>query len=55
MTAIEFPPMQKGASFNLDCGEGKDRSGQSGDRQVDTQIWRAAAGSSGAACWPTLI
>ena len=28
MTAIEFPPMQKGACFNLDAGEGENRGGQ---------------------------
>ena len=33
MTAVEFPPMQKGASFNLDAVKAKDRSGQNCDGQ----------------------
>ena len=34
MTAIEFPPMQKGASFNLDAVKDEDRGGQDRNGQV---------------------
>ena len=34
MTAIEFPPMQKGASFNLDAVKAKIEAARAGDGQV---------------------
>ena len=45
MTAIEFPPMQKGASFNLDAVKAKIEAAQGGDGQVAAWLrliaWRA--------------
>ena len=34
-TAIDFPPMQKGASFNLEGGEG---AGRGGDRRAPRAV-----------------
>ena len=34
MTAIEYPPMQKGASFNLECRESEDRGSHEGTPTV---------------------
>ena len=35
MTAIEFPPMQKGASFNLDAVKAKIEAARVGHREID--------------------
>ena len=36
-TAIEFPPMQKGASFNLDAVKAKIEAARAGNGQVGTR------------------
>ena len=44
MTAIEFPPMQKGASFNLDAVKAKIEAAARqwvGSRVASTDLWRA--------------
>ena len=48
MTAIEFPPMQKGASFNLDAVKAQDRGGaeaRSPSKRVGAAIAKARAGA----------
>ena len=47
MTAIEFPPMQKGASFNLDAVKAKIAAAQDLNRQVDTPGYAAGASHLG--------
>ena len=44
MTAIEFPPMQKGASFNLDAVKAKIEAARSGNGQVGSSSTSMAGG-----------